>query len=140
MMSSTIRAAPVDDHSEAAGGLEIPKHATVDAYMAAQPEAMRPALAKLRATIRSAAPEAEETIAYDMPAYRSNGKFVVSFSAFTKHVSLFPASGAVLAVHGDVLQPHLSGKATLRFDPAKLIPAEVIADIVRIRLAEVSGE
>lgn len=118
----------------------MPKHATVDAYMAAQPEAMRHALATLRATVRAAASDAEETIAYDMPAYRSNGKFVVSFSAFKKHVSLFPASGAVLAVHGDALKPHLSGKATLRFDPAKPIPAEVIADIVRIRMAEVAGK
>lgn len=118
----------------------MPKHATVDAYMAALPDAMRPALADLRSTIRAAAPGADEVIAYDMPAYRSNGKFVVSFSAFKKHVSLFPASGAVLAVHGEALKPHLSGKATLRFDPAKPIPAEVIADIVRIRLAEVNRE
>ena len=80
-----------------------------------------------------------EVIAYDMPAYRLNGKFVVSFSAFKNHCSLFPASGAVLAAHGDALRPHLSGKATLRFDPAKPIPAELIADIVRIRLAELYG-
>ncbi|TAL13089.1 MAG: DUF1801 domain-containing protein [Chloroflexota bacterium] len=118
----------------------MPQHATVDAYMAAVPEKMRAALADLRATIRSAAPEAEEVIAYDMPAYRLNGKFVVSFSAFKNHCSLFPASGAVMAKHGDVLRPHLSGKATLRFDPAKPIPPDVIANIVRIRLAEVGGE
>lgn len=116
------------------------KPVTVDAYMAALGEAMRPALAELRATIRSAAPEADEVIAYDMPAYRSNGKFVVSFSAFKDHCSLFPASGAVMAKYGDVLRPHLSGKATLRFDPAKPIPTAIIADIVRIRLAEVNGK
>ena len=114
--------------------------ATVNAYMAALPEPIRAALGELRATIRSTAPESEEVIGYDMPAYRSNGKFVVSFSAFKNHYSLFPASGAVMAVHGDVLRPHLSGKATLRFDPAEPIPAEVFADIVRIRLAEVNGE
>lgn len=118
----------------------MPKHATVDAYMATLSEPMRSALAALRATIRAAAPEAQEVIAYDMPAYRLKGKFVVSFSAFKNHCSLFPASGAVLAAHGDVLRPHLSGKATLRFDPAHPISAGVIADIVRIRLAEVSGE
>ena len=116
------------------------KPKTVDAYMAVQPDSMRPALEGLRATIRGAVSDAEETIAYDMPAYRWQGKFVVSFSAFKKHVSLFPASGAVLAVHGEVLKPHLSGKATLRFDPAKPIPADLIADIVRIRLNEVAGK
>lgn len=117
----------------------MPKYTTVDGYMADVSDAMRPALADLRATIRAAAPEAEEVIAYDMPAYRLNGKFVVSFSAFKKHASLFPASAEVLAVHGDVLRPHLSGKATIRFDPAKPISAAIIADIVRIRLAEVAG-
>ena len=55
------------------GGLETPKHASVDDYMATLPEPMRAGLAELRATIRSAAPETEEVIAYDMPAYRSNG-------------------------------------------------------------------
>ncbi|MES2209816.1 MAG: DUF1801 domain-containing protein [Chloroflexota bacterium] len=116
------------------------KPATVDAYMAALPEHMRAALADLRATIRSAAPDAVEVIAYDMPAYRWNGKFVVSFSAFTNHWSLFPASGAVMAALGDVLRPHHSGRATLRFDPAKPIPAAIVRDIVRIRLAEVGPE
>lgn len=113
---------------------------TVDAYMAALPGLVRGPLEELRATIRSTAPEAAEVIAYDMPAYRLNGKFVVSFSAFKNHFSLFPASGAVMAVHGDVLRPHLAGKATLRFDAAKPIPVEVIEDSVRIRLAEVNGE
>lgn len=101
---------------------------------------MRTALADLRSTIRAAAPGAEETIAYDMPAYRLGGRFVVSFSAFKKHASLFPASGEVLAAHGDVLRPYLSGKATLRFDPARPIPAAIVRDIVRIRLAEVTGK
>ena len=117
----------------------MPKHTTVDGYLADVPESMRSALADLRATIKAAAPDAEETIAYDMPAYRMNGKFVVSFSAFKKHASLFPASAEVLAVHGDVLRPHLSGKATIRFDPAAPISAAIIKDIVRIRLAEVAG-
>ncbi|MBI2762477.1 MAG: DUF1801 domain-containing protein [Chloroflexi bacterium] len=115
------------------------KPATVDAYMAALPADMRGPLKELRATIRAAAPEAVEVIAYGMPAYRSNGRFVVSFSAFKNHWSLFPASDAVMAVHGDVLRPCLSGKATLRFDPANPIPARIVADIVRIRLAEVDS-
>lgn len=114
------------------------KPSSVEAYMRTVPEPMRAALEELRATIRAAAPEAVETISYDMPAYKSGGRFVVSFSAFKNHCSLFPASAAVMAALSDILAPHLSGKATLRFDPARPIPAAVISEIVRIRLAEVS--
>jgi len=112
------------------------KPTSVDAYMAGLPEHMRAALEDVRATIRAAAPAATELIAYDMPAYKANGKFLVSFSAFKNHCSLFPASDAVMAVHGDALRRYLSGKATLRFDPAKPIPSDLVTDIVRIRLTE----
>ena len=112
------------------------KPTTVAAYMAALPEHMRAVLESLRATIRAAAPEAIETIAYDMPAFKWNGKFLVSFSAFKNHCSLFPASTAVMDAHGEALKPYLSGKATLRFDPAEPIPAALVTEIVRIRLAE----
>jgi len=112
---------------------------SVDAYMASLPEQMRAALEDLRATVRAAAPDAIELIAYDMPAYKVNGRFLISFSAFRNHCSLFPASGAVMAVHGDALRPYLSGKATLRFDPAQPIPPSLVREIVRIRLAELGA-
>ena len=115
------------------------KPRTVDAYMVTLPDHMRAALESLRATIRTAAPEAIETIAYDMPAFKSSGKFLVSFSAFKNHCSLFPASAAVMEAHGDALEPYLSGKATLRFDPAEPIPEALVSEIVRIRLAETAA-
>lgn len=115
------------------------KPASVDAYMAALPEHMRSALENLRATIRAAAPDATETIAYDMPAFKMNGKFLVLFAAFKNHCSLFPASAAVMDVHGETLRSYLSGKSTLRFDPADPIPDALVGDIVRIRLAEASA-
>jgi uncharacterized protein YdhG (YjbR/CyaY superfamily) len=115
------------------------KPASVEAYMATLPEHMRAALENLRATIRAAAPEATELIAYDMPAFKANGRFLVSFSAFKNHCSLFPASGAVLAAHGEALKPYLSGKATLRFDPDQPIPEALVTEIVRIRLAEIAA-
>ncbi len=70
--------------------------ATVDGYLAAQPPARRAVLEEFRKTISAAAPDAVESIAYGMPAYRVDGRFLVSFSAFTKHYSLFPASAVVI--------------------------------------------
>ena len=65
---------------------------TVEAYLAALPDGRRAAMEELRRTINAAAPDATETIAYQMPALRTNGHFLVSYAAFKAHYSLFPAS------------------------------------------------
>ena len=113
------------------------KPATVEDYLAGLPEERRAAVEQLRETIRAAAPEAIETIAYDMPAFRSHGgQFLVSFAAYTAHYSLFPASGAVVEALGDELAPYLSGKGTIRFPATEPLPLATVSKIVAIRLAE----
>jgi uncharacterized protein YdhG (YjbR/CyaY superfamily) len=108
----------------------------VDAYLAALPDASRAALEKLRATIRSAAPEATEQISYQMPAFKDQGRFLVSYAAFTDHCSLFPANDAVREACGDALTPYLSGKGTIRFTVEKPLPAALVKKVVKARLAE----
>jgi len=110
---------------------------SVDDYLAAQPAATRTVLEELRRTIRAAAPEATESIAYDMPALRLGGRFVVSYAAFKRHYSLFPASAVVRAALGAELEPYLYGKATLRFPVARPVPLDLVKRVVEIRLAEV---
>ena len=110
---------------------------SVDDYLAAQPPATRAVLEELRRTIRAAAPEASESIAYDMPALRLGGRFVVSYAAFKQHYSLFPASAVVSAALGAELEPYLYGKATLRFPVARPVPLDLVKRVVEIRLAEV---
>jgi uncharacterized protein YdhG (YjbR/CyaY superfamily) len=109
---------------------------SVEDYMAALPEESRAALEKLRKTIRAAAPEATETITYQMPTFKDHGRFLVSFAAFKDHCSLFPASKAVMDALGDELKPYFSGKGTLRFRPDKPIPAALVKKIVKTRLEE----
>ena len=111
----------------------------VDAYMASIPDGPRAVLEQIRQTIRAAAPEVEETIAYDMPAFRLAGRFLVSFAAYKNHCSLFPASGAVIDACGDELRTYLSGKATIRFQAAQPLPAALVRRIVRILVAEVES-
>ena len=110
---------------------------SVDDYLAAQPPATRAVLEELRRTIRAAAPKATESIAYDMPALRLGGRFVVSYAAFKRHYSLFPASAVVSAALGAELEPYLYGKATLRFPVARPVPLDLVKRVVEIRLAEV---
>ena len=113
---------------------------TVEEYLAALPDDRRVVLEELRATIRAAAPEATETIAYQMPAFRSHGdRFLVSYAAFKRHSSLFPASGAVVEALGEELTPWLSGKGTIRFPVDRPIPLELVTRIVTVRLAETAA-
>lgn len=113
--------------------------ASVDDYLAALPPAPRAALDALRAQIREAAPRAVETIAYEMPAFRLAGRFLVSYAAYARHCSLFPASAGVRAALGDELAPYLSGKGTIRFRADRPLPAALVERIVQIRVEEVGG-
>jgi uncharacterized protein YdhG (YjbR/CyaY superfamily) len=110
---------------------------TVDEYIAAMPADRRAALELMRRTIKAAAPEAIETIAYSMPAFRSHGRqFLVSYAAYKRHYSLFPASEAVTEALGEELTPFLSGKGTIRFPADQPIPVSVVAKVTEIRFAE----
>jgi uncharacterized protein YdhG (YjbR/CyaY superfamily) len=109
---------------------------TVDEYLAALPEDRRAVVQALRDTIRAAAPEAIELISYQMPAFKTHGQFLVSYAAFKKHYSLFPASEAVVDALGEELAPYLAGKGTIRFPANAPIPLATVAKIVKVRVAE----
>jgi uncharacterized protein YdhG (YjbR/CyaY superfamily) len=111
--------------------------ASVDEYLAALPEERRAGVQQLRRTINAAAPEATETIAYGMPALRSHGgQFLVSYAAYKKHYSLFPASDAVVEALGAELTPYLAGKGTIKFPADRPIPAALVTKILKVRVGE----
>ena len=110
---------------------------TVEEYLADLPSDRRAGVETLRRTVNAAAPEATETIAYQMPALRSHGgQFLVSYAAYKRHYSLFPASGAVIEALGDELTPYLAGKGTIRFPASQPIPTDLVTRIVKVRLTE----
>jgi uncharacterized protein YdhG (YjbR/CyaY superfamily) len=113
---------------------------SVEEYLATLPDDRRAAVEELRRTIRAAAPEATETIAYEMPAFRSHGgQFLVSFAAYKNHYSLFPASGAVVEALSEAIEPYLAGKGTIRFPASRPIPVALVREVVKVRLEEVSA-
>lgn len=113
------------------------KPTTVEEYLAALPHDRRAGVEELRRTIKAAAPEATESIAYLMPAMRSHGgQFLVSYAAYKKHYSLFPASDAVIEAGGEELKPYLAGKGTIQFPADKPLPTRLVTKIVEVRVAE----
>jgi uncharacterized protein YdhG (YjbR/CyaY superfamily) len=110
---------------------------TVDEFLAELPDDRRGPMQTLRRAIRAAAPDAVETIAYNMPAFRTrDGRFLVSYDAFKAHYSLFPFTDGMVAAYGDELAPYLAGKGTLRFPASRPIPEDLVKRLVAIRVAE----
>lgn len=109
---------------------------THDQYLAAVPEDKRTALEKLRQAIRSAVPKAEECMSYQLPAFRLGGKVLVLYGAAAKHCSFFPGSGTAVQAHAGDLAGFSTSKGTIRFDPARPLPAALVRKIVKYRIAE----
>jgi uncharacterized protein YdhG (YjbR/CyaY superfamily) len=115
----------------------MPAAKSVDEYLDGLSAERRAGLETMRAAVKAGAPEADETIAYGMPALRSHGgQFLVSYDAYKRHFSLFPATDRVMAALGDELTPHLSGSGTIRFAADQPIPTDLIRRIVEIRWSE----
>jgi len=114
----------------------MPKPVTVEDYLSTLPDDRRAVVEQLRDTIRASARDAEETIAYEMPAFRSSGRFLVSYAAYKAHYSLFPASDAVVEACGEALRPYLAGRGTIRFPANRPIPFGLVTKVVEARVAE----
>ena len=117
-----------------------PVSSKIDDYLATLSADRRAALEKLRKSIHSAVPEAEECIAYGIPAFRWNGKSVAGFSASQEHCSYFPMSGSVVAALQEELKKYDSSKGTIRFPASKPLTAALVKKLVKARMAEIEGK
>ena len=115
----------------------VPK--SVDEYIAAQPEAVRPKLEQVRAAIRRAVPEALEGIGYGMPGYKLQGRPMLYFAGFQEHYSLFAASGTFFAALEDELRGYDLRKGTVHFPLTKPVPVKLISRIAKLRAAGIAA-
>jgi len=112
---------------------------TVDEYLARVNPKQRAALQKLRRTIRTVMPNAEECISYGIPAFRLNGRSVVFFGAWADHCSFYPGSSATLKKFQDDLKDFETSKGTIRFSPQKPLPSALVKRLVKARIAASVG-
>jgi uncharacterized protein YdhG (YjbR/CyaY superfamily) len=109
---------------------------TVDAYLATVSEDKRTALEKLRKTIHSIVPDAEECISYRIPAFRLKGKVVAGFCARRDGCSYFPFSGRTLRTLAKDLVDYKQTKSALHFEPEEGLPASLVRKLLKARIAE----
>jgi uncharacterized protein YdhG (YjbR/CyaY superfamily) len=107
---------------------------SIDEYIATFPLDIQTLLQQLRAVIHEAAPEAEETISYQMPAFRQNG-VLVYFAAFKNHIGFFPTAAGIEAFK-DKLSGYKTSKGTIQFPLDQPLPLDLIKEIVRARVKE----
>jgi uncharacterized protein YdhG (YjbR/CyaY superfamily) len=106
----------------------------VDEYASALPKKARTGLEELRKTIRQAAPQAEEVIHYNMPAFRYKG-MLVWYACFKKHIGLYPKASAIAAFK-DELSGYKTSKGAIQFPTDQSIPAGLVTKIVQFRVKE----
>ncbi len=112
----------------------MPKYATVDEYIKTFPPDVQRVLGQIRKTIQAAAPEAEEVISYQMPAYRQNG-ILVYFAAFKDHIGFFPTAIGIESFKAE-LAGYKTSKGTVQFPLDKPMPLDLIKRIVTLRVKQ----
>ena len=95
-------------------------------------------LRRVRDTIRKAVPEAEEGIAYSIPAYRLHGRVMLYFAGWKEHYSLYPSSTQLVAAFKDELAPYEISKGTIRFPLSEPVPVRLIGRIAKFRAKQVA--
>lgn len=106
----------------------------VDQYIYTFPQEVQVRLQALRKTIRQAAPDAEESVSYGMPAYKLFGALVY-FAGYKNHIGFYPVPSGMKAFEKD-LAPYASSKATAQFPHDQPIPHDLISRIVKFRAQE----
>jgi len=110
------------------------KFKTVDEYISTFPASTKTILKELRKTIKQAAPQAEELISYNMPAFTFHGRLVY-YAAYKKHIGLYPIPSAIRAFQKD-LSDYKTSKGAIQFPLDRPIPFGLITKIVKFRVKE----
>ena len=114
--------------------MKAPKTENVDGYIGNFPKATQVLLKQVRATIRKAAPKAEESISYMMPAYKLHGALVY-FAGYDHHIGFYPGAAGVANFTKEVAG-YKYAKGSIQFPLDEPLPLKLIEKIVTFRVKE----
>jgi uncharacterized protein YdhG (YjbR/CyaY superfamily) len=112
--------------------------ASLDEYIMTFSKAVQEKLQAMRKTIHAAAPGAEEKISYQMPTFYLKGN-LVHFAAFKNHIGFYPVPSGILAFKKE-LSTYATSKGGVRFPLDRPLPLQLVARIVKYRVAENLGK
>lgn len=109
----------------------------IDEYLAHVNAPQKAELERIREIVKKTVPDAQEVISYGMPAFKYKHKYLIAFSAFKHHMSIFPASHAVEALKEKLGDFKLS-KGTIQFTIDHPVPESIIKELINVRQADIS--
>ena len=115
--------------------MKTTKPANINEYIAGFPKDTQKILKQIRATIKKAAPGAEETISYAIPTFKLKGRYLVYFAGYKNHISLYPSPRGNEAFKKE-LSVYKGGKGTVQFPLDKPIPLNLITRIMKFKIKE----
>ena len=115
--------------------MKAAKPANVNAYIASFPENVQKILEQIRSAINKAAPDAEETISYSMPAFKYKGNVIIYFAGYKNHIGLY-ATPAGHAAFSKELSIYKQGKGSVQFPLDKQVPLNLISRIVKFKVKQ----
>ncbi|MDP9229975.1 MAG: DUF1801 domain-containing protein [Bacteroidota bacterium] len=110
------------------------KSKDIDEYITSYPKEIQKVLEQLRATVKKAAPQADEVISYGMPAFKLNG-MLVWFAAHSKHIGFYPRVSGIEAFKKE-LSIYKGAKGSVQFPLDNPLPLGLITKIVKFRVIE----
>lgn len=109
----------------------------IDEYINNFPEEVQQRLTKIREMIHEYAPQAEEKIGYGVPATTLNGKYLLYFAGYKKHISIYPVTTAMEREIKDI-EKYRTGKGTVQFSLDIPLPISLIQEMIKVRTEELS--
>lgn len=117
--------------------MKMIKYKTVDEYINSFEEETKALLITFRKKIQQIAPDSIESMSYGMPGYKLNGKPLVYFAAFKKHIGFFPTPGGINGLDQET-KPYRTGKGTMQFKLSEKIPWDLVEKVVKYRIKEIN--
>jgi uncharacterized protein YdhG (YjbR/CyaY superfamily) len=114
------------------------KATSIDEYIAEFPNGTQAVLRRVRRVIRDAAPEATETISYAIPTFDLDGRHLVHFAGYERHLGFYPTASGI-ASFKEELGGYKNAKGSVQFPLDEPLPEDLIRRIVEFRVREVRG-
>ena len=108
---------------------------SIDEYIAGFPAQTQKVLAEMRALIKASAPDATETISYAIPTFDLNGRHLVHFAGYARHIGFYPIPTGLDAFREE-LKPYKQGRGSVQFPLGQPLPVDLIRRIVEFRVRE----
>jgi len=112
--------------------MNVPKN--IDEYMARFPSEVQALLQRMRATIKKAAPKAEEKISYGIPTFTLDGN-LVHYAAYKGHIGFYPGAAGIAAFKKE-LSAHKGAKGSVQFPLDEPLPLALVSRIVKFRVKQ----